>query len=174
MPRLIAGPPRVVDMPSPTPVQTLRLMARLANEAQLDPQLRLLWERICKGVRQKDYISEFAAVLNWVRQNIRYSRDPRTIEQVRTPQAVVRDRTGDCDDMACLIATLVGLGGGISRYCAGAFQRGPDGQPALAHVWAEALDDKNGAWIVLDPVPERRVHQMLGQAIQVITHPAVE
>ena len=163
-----------VDLPPPTPEETLVWMQRLALMDQDNPQIRDLAEKIVSGVLQRDYASEYAAVLNWVRMNVRYVRDPVTIEQVKTPKATMETRAGDCDDMAVLIASLVGHLGGRSRFSAGAFVRGPTGRPMLAHVWAEAFDPVSGAWIVLDPVPGRRVHQMLGGTIKRIFHPGVE
>jgi transglutaminase-like putative cysteine protease len=149
-------------------------MQRLALMDQDNPAMRQLAEQIVSGITQKDYTSEYAAILNWVRANIRYVRDPVTIEQVKTPRATVETGSGDCDDMATLIAALVGHLGGRSRFSAGAFARGPSGRPVLAHVWAEAFDPSSGAWVVLDPVPGRRVHQMLGGTIKRIFHPGVE
>ena len=87
-----------LDLPPPTPQETLVWMRRLALAAQGDVQLRELAESIVKGVHPRDYASEYSAVLNWVRKNIRYVRDPVTIEQVKTPRATVETRGGDCDD----------------------------------------------------------------------------
>lgn len=163
-----------VDLPPPTPQETLVWMRRMAIDAQSEIKLRELAEEIIKGVHARDYVSEYAAILNWVRKNIRYVRDPVTIEQVQTPRATLESGTGDCDDMATLISAMVGHIGGRTRFSAGAFNRSPSGQPMLAHVWAEAFDPASGAWIALDPVPGRRVHQMLGTTIQRIFHPGVE
>lgn len=163
-----------IDLPPPTPQETLRVMRKLALDAQGDVALRELAEKITSGLIDKDYVSEYAAVLNWVRKNVRYVRDPVTIEQVKTPRAVLETRSGDCDDKAVLISALIGHLGGRSRFSAGAFKRAPSGRPILAHVWCEAHDPASNAWIVLDPVPGRRVHQMLGNTIERIFHPGVE
>jgi transglutaminase-like putative cysteine protease len=149
-------------------------MQKLALDAQSDLAIRELAEKITNRILPRDYASEYAAVLNWVRRNIRYVRDPVTVEQVQTPRATLEVRSGDCDDASVLIAAMVGHLGGRTRFSAGAFKRAPSGRPVLAHVWVEALDPVSGAWVVLDPVPGRRVHQMLGNTIQRIFHPGVE
>lgn len=164
----------VVDLPAPSPEDTLVWMRQLAHEAQNDVRLRMLVEKIVANVFQRDYLSEYAAILNWVRRNVRYVRDPRTIEQVATPASTISRAAGDCDDMAVLIAALVGLVGGASRFTAGAFKRAPDGSPVLAHVWCEAYDPNTQQWIVLDPVPGRSVDRMLGGLIHQIQAPAIE
>jgi transglutaminase-like putative cysteine protease len=137
-------------------------MVAFARQGEADPRLRALAERITSGIFSHDYLSEYAAILNWVRSNIRYSRDPRTIEQVKQPHAVLQTKTGDCDDLAVLIAALVGQMGGQVRFVAGGFSR-PGGHRKLSHVWAEAFDPGTRAWVVLDPVPGRKVHNMLGR-----------
>lgn len=161
-----------INLPPPTPEETLQAMRHLAVEAQNDLQMRELAERLTAGLWPNDYVSEYAAALNWVRRHIRYLRDPVSIEQVATPRATLERRCGDCDDMAVLLAALVGHLGGQSRFVAGAF-KAHQGRPILSHVWCEAKDPTSGAWVTLDPVPGRRVQQMLGKTIKRIQHPAV-
>lgn len=152
-------------LPAPTPEQTLRWMAEFIRQGQYDHRLREFVEREIVGeLFPHDYLSEYAAILNWVRGNIRYMRDPRTVEQVKTPAVVLETRTGDCDDMSVLIGALVGLVGGQVRLVAGGLAnagRVASGRPILSHVWLEAFDPTSKSWVVLDPVPGRKVHQML-------------
>jgi transglutaminase-like putative cysteine protease len=134
-------------------------MAKFIERGQYDYRLREFAEKLVADLWPHDYLSEYAAVLNWVRANVRYSRDPRSIEQVKTPSVVLETKTGDCDDMSVLVGTLVGLLGGKVRLVAASFKvNGP-----LAHVWLEAWEPSSGAWVVLDPVPGRKVDQMLGR-----------
>lgn len=143
---------------NPTALDTMRYMKRFALQGEEAPEVRVVAEGIVAELMGRDYVSEYVAVLNWVRQHIRYTRDPRTIEQVRSPQVTLARRQGDCDDMATLIAALVAQLGGSTRFVAAAFGPGR----ALAHVWAEAFDPASKQWVVLDPVPGKRVNNMLG------------
>jgi transglutaminase-like putative cysteine protease len=163
-----------VELPPPTPEDTLVWMRQLAQRAQSDLGLRELAEEIVHHVFGHDYLSEYAAILNWVRSHVRYTRDPRTIEQVKSPRAVVETGHADCDDMATLISALIGHLGGATRFVAGAFKRGPGGRSMLAHVWCEAFDPPTNTWVVLDPVPGKRVPQMLGSTIDRISLSAIE
>jgi transglutaminase-like putative cysteine protease len=142
-------------------------MARFARSGEANPQLRELAERITRNVFAHDYLSEYTAILNWVRTHIRYSRDPRTIEQLKQPHVVVQTRTGDCDDMSILIAALVAQMGGHVRFVAGAFK----GKRSYSHVWCEAYDPTSKTWVVLDPVPGRKVHRMIGRLSDRLVHP---
>lgn len=151
----------VRHLPAPSPQDTMAWMARFVRQGQYDYRLRALAEKLVADLWPHDYLSEYAAVLNWTRANIRYSRDPRTIEQVKTPAVIVETKTGDCDDLSVLVGTLVGLIGGKVRLVAGGFAAGQ--RAPLSHVWLEAWDPGAGAWVVLDPVPGRKVNQMLGR-----------
>lgn len=162
-----------LDLPPPTPEETLVWMQRLAQDGSKDLRIRQLTENVLCNVFDHDFMSEYVALLHWVQKNIRYVRDPILVEQVQTPWATVQARTGDCDDMATLLAALVGAVGGRSRFVAGAYKMA-HGRPKLEHVWLEAHDPRSNNWVVLDPVPGRRVDQMLGALIHTIRHPAVE
>lgn len=153
--------------------ETLCWMVRVSVDGVNDVRLRLFAEKLVRQLRPHDYLSEYAAVLNWVRANIRYSRDPATIEQVKTPQVVLETETGDCDDQTVLVGTLVGTLGARVRYVAGAFARDASGQAILSHVWAEAYDPTAHAWVVLDPVPGRNVANMIRRLVDSIVVPAI-
>ena len=161
-----------LHLPAPTPEETLAWMVRETQLGLKNVELRLFAEQLVRDLWPHDYLSEYAAILNWVRTHIRYVRDPVIIEQVKTPQVVVETGTGDCDDQTVLIGTLVGTLGGHARYVAGAFKRALDGSPAFSHVWCEALDPASRAWVVLDPVPGRNVASMLRRLVDSIVVPA--
>lgn len=157
----------VRHLPAPLPETTMKHMSAFIKRGQFDYRLRALAEKIIADLFPHDYLSEYAAILNWTRKNIRYSRDPRSIEQVKTPAVTIETATGDCDDLSVVVGTLVGLVGGKVRLVAGGFLRGP--KAPLSHVWLEAWDPTSKAWVVLDPVPGRKVHQMLGRIKSALT-----
>lgn len=157
-------------LPPPTPKQTMAAMSKLANQAQFDVAIRALAEKIVKGLFPHDYLSEYVAILCWIRNHIRYVRDPVTIEQVKTARAIIETESADCDEMGVLAASLVGAIGGKSRFVAATFNN----SNPLTHVWAEAWDPGSKAWIILDPVPGRRVGQMVGRIVRTMIHPGVE
>lgn len=158
-----------LHLPPPTPRQTMTVMSKLANQAQMDVEIRSLTERIVKNLFPHDYLSEYVAILCWIRTNIRYVRDPVTIEQVKTARAIIETESADCDEMGILAASMAGTIGGKSRFVAGSFGGGP-----LSHVWAEAWDPGSKAWVILDPVPGRRVGQMVGRIVRTMVHPGVQ
>jgi len=148
-------PPRV--LPYRGTDATLVQMRRLALGAQTSWPLRRLVEIICSGLRGKDYLSELAALYHYVSRRVRYQRDPRTVELVKTPEATLRTRVGDCDDMATLLAALVLLAGSDARFVTVGFR--PDG--AFTHVYVEALEPISRRWVALDPVAGDRTPEMI-------------
>jgi len=92
-------------------VAFLRTMAeRYGN----DPALRWFTvQRILQpaGVAPMDYEGQARALLIWVQTQIYYANEPG--EQIQSPWRTIAEGTGDCDDMALVLAALahsIGLG----------------------------------------------------------------
>ena len=126
---------------------TVRTMARLATEEQSTYPVRNLATRITHGVPSKQYALELASIYRWVRDNIRYRKDPRGVEWVQRPTRTVLEQAGDCDDIATLIAALVGSLGHEWR-----FHTVGESADVQSHVAVDVLVD--GRWVTLDPVLE--------------------
>ncbi len=61
------------------------------------------------GIPDKDYFGEIVAIHNWVRDNIRYVRDPIGQETLSYPEETLfNSKAGDCDDMTTLEIALLG------------------------------------------------------------------
>lgn len=112
---------------------TLAAMIRAARQASTTLEIRDLAERIINLVPDKDYAGEIAAIQRWVRQNIRYTRDPITTETLKTPHALLESGHGDCDDQATLVAALAMSIGFPARFIAIGLQM----PGAFEHVYAE-------------------------------------
>ena len=138
---------------------TVEQIRRKAKECQ-GPEIRALAETIISELKPKDYLSELLAVFYFAHQRTRYTKDPRTIELVKSPLLVAdelaRGRTPalDCDDMACLITALcLALGHGC-RIVTVAFKHMTyRGERQYSHVFCQALEPTADRWITLDPVP---------------------
>lgn len=75
-----------------------------------DPKIQQLASRIMEeyDVPARDWEGESRAVFEWVRTNIRYTRDPEGLELFRKPLRTVQLGIADCDDMSILICALLG------------------------------------------------------------------
>ncbi len=123
---------------------TLNLMARFTREYKTDLTLRNLAERIVQSIAGKDWYGEIQAIQNWVRDNIRYTRDIHDAETLKTPLLLIQSPYGDCDDMAMLAGTLLNALGHPVRYVA----VGTQFPGEFDHVFPETI--YNNRWISVE------------------------
>lgn len=147
--------------------QTVKAIIANALGAQTHLQVRELAERICGELRSKDYLSEAMAVYHYVLANTRYTRDPRTVELVKSPYRMVDDLLSghrlqiDCDDMCVLIATLLlSLGHQVRVVTAAFAKQYYKGELQYSHVFVQAFEPRTGTWYTLDPVAGEHTRQM--------------
>lgn len=119
-------------------------MRTLTLAARKDPGIKTLADSIVRTAPSGDFAAQNAAVFQWVKRHIKYVRDIRDVETVSTPQRTLQARTGDCDDMAVLIASLLEAIGNKSRFVALGFNGGE-----YEHVVAQVRMGTN--WVTLDP-----------------------
>ena len=113
---------------------TLKRMAILAKEGSTRPAIIDLARRIVASVPGKDFRGEAAAIQNYVRGRIRYTRDPYFSETLQTPEVTLQQGHGDCDDHAILVAALLTAIGAPARFRA---VRIPGNGPSIGHVLTE-------------------------------------
>lgn len=113
---------------------TLDKMIELVRVYRRHPFVRQLAIELTTPLAAKDFRQEAIRIWDFVRTYIRYVRDIRDVETLQSPLVTVRNRAGDCDDQAILIASLVQAIGHPVRFVAMGFQ------PRLySHVIAETL-----------------------------------
>jgi Transglutaminase-like superfamily len=85
---------------------TLALMQDLAEKWHKKPFFVDLARKIVSGIRGLQ--NESKAVRDWVQAHVAYRRDPIGAEWVQDPfETVVKQRAGDCDDMAVVAMSLL-------------------------------------------------------------------
>jgi len=120
--------------------KTLSIMALIVQKYREVVPIRDIANAVTVGLNNKDYFAEWDALVNWIKNNIRYTRDVRTVETLHTPLELLRRGAGDCDDQAILLATLAESIGLRTRFVA----IGPT-KNNYCHVFAEAFI--KGEWI---------------------------
>jgi hypothetical protein len=137
-------------MRGPMPVHTLRAIPKgdggvLATLKEMRSMVKtwrkspIILQRATDLVRScpsKDWLCEVRKLHQFVRDSIRYQLDVRGVETLRTPELVLRERVGDCDDKSVLLASLLEAIGHPTRFVALAF--GPAPAP-FSHVYVETL-----------------------------------
>lgn len=123
-------------------------MQRLAHLAAGDPLVQRLARLIVlqAGVPSHFYTDESLAIGAYVKDKVRYSRDPEGYEQLQTPALLIQDiqkgvGQGDCDDMALLTSALL-LGIGHNPYYRMVRYDGSDGP--YAHIYVVDYDSNPG------------------------------
>jgi Transglutaminase-like superfamily len=124
--------------------QTIDQMRALVDAALRDPTVLRLAKDIIRGVPAFDDYSEAQALYNWVRQNIRFTKDPVNKETLYPPADLLQIRSGDCDDISMLLGTLLMAVGYPARLMTVAA-----GGDEFSHVYVEG--QINGQWIPMDP-----------------------
>lgn len=111
-------PTRLAAIPDGVPgiKVTLEVMRKLAREASDHPSFVQLTRELVGGVKQKDFVGEARRVHEFVRDRIRYLKDPLGMEWVQTPVVTLNVRQGDCDDKATLAAAMLRALGHPSRF----------------------------------------------------------
>jgi len=99
-----------------------------------------------KHVKPKDYPAEIKALLEWVQQHIRYTKDTYQVEVLHSARRMLELRAGDCDDMTILLgAMLEAIGHPVRLVLSG---QDPLRQDLFTHIYLEVFH--KGRWIPLD------------------------
>jgi predicted transglutaminase-like cysteine proteinase len=130
--------------------QTIRQMRRLIEKGKKDPAVHecAAWILRAGRVPAFDWTGECRAIYDWVRRNIRFTRDVYGKETLHAAPEILRLGIGDCDDFTILICSLLGTIGVKTRIVT-VSNRGEDPEQ-FSHVYPEAYVEGEGRWIPLD------------------------
>lgn len=128
---------------------TVNYMIRLIKDGAKDFCVRqtAIAVLIENKVAPKNYLDEIRTLFEWVRQNVRYTRDIHRVELLHTAQRMLELRAGDCDDMTILLSAMLKAIGHPVRIVLVGFN--PRKRMLFTHVYLEAFC--KGRWISLDP-----------------------
>jgi hypothetical protein len=102
------------------------------------------------GVRPKDFLGEYNAIHNFVRDNIRWTRDARKHETLVWPARTLMVGGGDCDDKTMLESAML-LMVGFPGVAEKAIAANPEVPEQYTHVYVIADPTGKGKWIASDP-----------------------
>lgn len=144
-----------LTVPRPGLIDVVTWMRKFAHQDKANPAVRGLVEKICSGMPSGDYAGEALCIYYWVNNNIRYMLDPFDVEFLKQPSRLLAEPTGDCDDMATLIASMLLAAGHRAAFNLASFNN----NSVPSHVFAMVMSPKG--WIPLDPVANRETAQMM-------------
>ena len=101
----------------------------------------------CYGVRPKNYLGEISALFDWVKRNVRYTKDIFKVELLHSAPRMLQLRAGDCDDMTILLGALLeSTGHKVRLVLVGS---NPKRCKQFSHIYLET--EHLGQWLPLDP-----------------------
>lgn len=120
-------------------------MRALVQQFRKNPYVRTVAAASVQQVAGKDWLGEMGAVLDYVRDTIKYQLDINEVETIQTPLATLTLGYGDCDDMATLLCAMLEAIGFSTKFVAIGFQLGQ-----FDHVYMAAQDPDSLEWIDMD------------------------
>lgn len=160
------NPPTTLSGFSGAP-DTLRAMVSAAQgpRGERSALVRSLVESIVRDVWPKDYQGEILAIRNWSATNMRFFSDQLHVETVKDPERLTEEYLAhgvircDCDETACMIATMALQCGRIAEFIVAGFgERGH-----YSHVFVRVQEPKSKKWVVCDPVAGTEEREMLAR-----------
>jgi transglutaminase-like putative cysteine protease len=135
-------------------IQTLKHMRDFVRASQIttDQKIRNQANKIFSdaALPPRDWNGEIAALHAFVRDHIRYVRDPVDLELVQTPEVTLEKGYGDCDDKSTLLAALLTATGHPARLTVVGMNGGP-----FSHVLAETKTGER--WVPLETIIDKPV-----------------
>lgn len=116
-----------------------------ASLRNTDQTVRNLALELVRNLPARNWRKEIEALHAFVRDRIRYVRDPQGVELVQSPEKTLEFGQGDCDDKSTLLAALLASIDHPSRFIAVGLNGGP-----LSHVLVEAKVGND--WLPLETI----------------------
>lgn len=139
-------------------------MRQIVREYRKHPDIYRLSRYIVATVPPKRWAGEAIAIRNFVRRNIRFTRDIRDVETLTNPVRLLEIRQGDCDDHAMLVASLLESIGHPTRFTA--IGVSPFG--GFSHVYAETKIGEK--WYPVETTENYSFGRMIPHARRLVVH----
>src|SRR5262249_2987564 len=101
----------------------------------------------------KDRFAEACALFDWVKRNVRYTRDIFRVELLHTARRMLELKAGDCDDMTILLGSMLRSTGHPVRLVLVGFR--PARPHLYSHIYPEVLVGTR--WLALDATMKRPI-----------------
>lgn len=155
---------RVLHVPRGTKgtLVTARIIAQLVQDGAKDFYVRQKAIEVFRAyrVKPKNRMGEVCALFDFVKRNIRYTRDIFRVELLHSARRMLELRAGDCDDMTILLGAMLLSTGHPVRLILAGFR--PNRPHVYSHIYPEV--NVRGRWIAVDAT----VDQPIGWAPPVV------
>lgn len=125
--------------------QTVRLMRQLVEQGKRSPEIIKAARSIVYLQPEKSELHEINALFEYVRDQIRYTRDVYDVETLSDAVKTLQCKCGDCDDKVILLCSLFEAVGYPTRFVVGGYSDAS----VFEHVYCQV--DSGSFWIDCDP-----------------------
>jgi transglutaminase-like putative cysteine protease len=148
---------RVLRVPRGTKgtLRTAKIIAKLVQDGAKDFYVRQKAIEIFRtyDVKAKNRMGEVCALFDFVKRNIRYTRDIFRVELLHSARRMLELRAGDCDDMTILLGAMLLSTGHPVRLVLAGFR--PNRPHAYSHIYPEV--NVLGRWIAIDATMDKPI-----------------
>jgi transglutaminase-like putative cysteine protease len=132
---------------------TAGIISRLIQDGAKDFYVRQKAIEIFRayGVRPKNRLGEVCALFDFVRRNIRYTRDIFRVELLHSARRMLELRAGDCDDMTILLGSMLISTGHPVRLVLAGFRRNKP--HCYTHIYPEVRVGHR--WVAIDATVDK-------------------
>ena len=123
---------------------TLSAMRAMVEQAKGDPAIIQAATSIVYLMPEHSEHAEALALFNFVRDSVRYVRDPVGLESLAYPATTLKRMVGDCDDQTTLLASLLESIGYPTRFVVAGYA-----SRDFEHVYLQVM--VGGQWVSCDP-----------------------
>lgn len=146
---------RVLRVPRGTrgTLATAKIIGQLVQEGARDFYVRQKAIEVFRAyrVKPKNRLGEVSALFDFVKRNIRYTRDIFRVELLHSARRMLELQAGDCDDMTILLGALLLSTGHPVRLVLAGFKR--DRPHVYTHIYLEV--NVRGRWLAADATMDR-------------------
>lgn len=148
---------RVLRVPRGTrgTLATAKIIAQLVQEGAKDFYVRQKAIQVFRAyrVKPKNRMGEVCALFDFVKRNIRYTRDIFRVELLHSARRMLELQAGDCDDMTILLGAMLMSTGHPVRLILAGFR--PNKPHAYSHIYPEV--NVRGRWIAIDATVDKPI-----------------
>ena len=136
-------------------IATAKIIARLIQDGAKDFYVRQKAIEVFRAysVRPKNRMGEVCALFDFVKRNIRYTRDIFRVELLHTARRMLELKAGDCDDMTILLGAMLMSTGHQVRLVLAGFR--PHKPHSYSHIYPEV--NVRGRWIAIDATVDKPI-----------------
>lgn len=136
-------------------LRTAKIIAKLVQEGAKDFYVRQKAIEVfrAKDVKAKNRLGEVCALFDFVKRNIRYTRDIFRVELLHSARRMLELRAGDCDDMTILLGAMLLSTGHPVRLVLAGFR--PNRPHAYSHIYPEV--NVGGRWLAVDATMDKPI-----------------